>query len=283
MREKVEIVLHRRLLACVAYLFGEDYGVNMADLEGPDEEEKKLLQSKGIISEKDKLLDKEFGYACYEYYRQIYAPDRFDRLLIKEAENRRQILDLCCGGGATVWSLLRNEPELVYALDRNVKQLELLEALLRTLQDGGGGVVVKAADAHQLPLGNDAVDFVVCRAALQYLDADRALEEMNRVLSPRGKVFLLVHGSGYPWHYLFKRKGIFMKKSAGYVLQKVLGFSRRGSRINPSYPSQSRFLTKSGLTSSLLAAGFREVRVYTEPQWTVFGGLPVYFAVVAEK
>jgi ubiquinone/menaquinone biosynthesis C-methylase UbiE len=264
----------------VAYFFCIENGICITGLQRPSIEEKNDLCLKGIISGDHKLLDKEFGYTCYEYYRQIYAPDYFDTLLMEESKDRKKMLDLCCGGGATINALLKSKLELIYGIDSNENQIRLLRSMLQKSKSIDCEVIVKAADAHQLPLESHAVDFVVCRVALQYLNVECAIEEMNRVLSPQGKVFLLVHGSGYILDYFFSRKGIFRKKNIEYAIHKLF----KSSHSNPGfYQSQARFLTIYNLKTKLMAAGFKEVKVYTSKKWLKFGLFPVYFAVVAKK
>jgi ubiquinone/menaquinone biosynthesis C-methylase UbiE len=267
------------LLDGVAYLYGREIGLSGTDLQRPAVEEINDLISQGIVSEDLKLLDKEFGYACYEYYRQIYAPDFFDTLLMKEAGNQKKMLDLCCGGGATIFSLLKNKPEIIYGFDSNEDQIELLESLLQVWGGVNTRVIAKAADAHHIPLDSHSVDFVVCRVALQYLNVEQVIKEMYRVLSPQGKVFLLVHGSGYIYDYLFSRKGIFKKKYIEYFAHKLFCSSRPNLKF---YRSQANFLTMHHIKAKLIDAGFREIKIYTSKKWMKLGLFPVYFAITVK-
>lgn len=294
MSVKTEIILNRDLLAGAAYYFGRDNGLNSRnrnrdrdrnrnrnrDRNQPPEEVKAALISKGMLSSDLKLMDKEFGYACYEHHRQMYEPDSFDLLLQKEASGRKKILDLCCGAGATVFSLLASKPEIIYGFDANANQIKLLEALLLEQSNPSCAVVVKAADAHQIPLADASVDFVICRVALQYLNAEQALAEMYRVLSPGGKVFLLVHGSGYIGNYLFARKGAFSKKTLQFVRNKLL----RPPTADPAFHrSQANFFRKKTLIKLLEAQGFQAIQLHTFADSMTLGLLPVYFAVTAER
>ncbi|WP_419871533.1 methyltransferase domain-containing protein [Candidatus Pristimantibacillus sp. PTI5] len=314
MSVKTEIILNRDLLAGAAYYFGRENGLNRRDRNGdrnqPPEAVKAALISKGVLSSHLKLLDKEFGYACYEHHRQRYEPDSFDLLLQKEAGGRKKILDLCCGAGATVFSLLGSKPEIIYGFDANANQIELLEELLLERNNRSSTVVVKTADAHRIPLADDfdeqlleqsnsscavvaevadahripladaSVDFVICRAALQYLNAEQALAEMYRVLSPGGKVFLLVHGSGYIGNYLFARKGAFSKKTLQFVRNKLL----RPPTADPAFHrSQANFFRKKTLIKLLEAQGFQAAQLHTFADSMTLGLLPVYFAVTAER
>ncbi|MDQ8738723.1 methyltransferase domain-containing protein [Paenibacillus sp. LHD-38] len=340
MSVKSEIVLNRDLLAGAAYFFGRENGLNRRNRKQPTEAIKATLISKGVLSSDLKLLDKEFGYACYEHYRQVYEPDSFDLLLQQEASNRKRILDLCCGAGATIFSLLESKPDIIYGFDANASQIELLETLLLEQNNRSSTVIAKAADvhripladhsvellleqsnrsctviakvadahripladhsvkllleqsnrsctvitkaadAHQIPLADHSVDFVVCRVALQYLNVEQALEEMYRVLSPGGKVFLLVHGSGYIGNYLFSRKGIFSKKVVQFFRNKLL----RSHTADPTFHrSQANFFRKKQLIRLMEAQGFQAAQLHTFTDSLTLGMLPVYFAVTAER
>ncbi|MCA0757640.1 class I SAM-dependent methyltransferase [Paenibacillus sp. N4] len=306
MRMKAEIVRSRRLLEGAAYLFGQEAGVKLDGWQAPDEEVWEGLAAGGAVTPERRLADTAFGYTCYEYYRQLHAPGFFDVLLLREAEGRVKIADICCGGGATIHALIGGEErELVSGIDESEAQIGLLQELLgrgsQVLVSGkeavqaqngllqaliGEGAAEKGrvsaitGDAHQLPWGDAAFDMAVCRTALQYLDVGRALAEMHRILAPQGKLFLLVHGSGYGLDYMLARKGLFRLKTYAFLAHKL---SARQRPAAPFLRSQSRFLTMRGLEASLRQAGFSEIQLHTEPRRGVFGLFPVYFAAVATK
>jgi len=276
---KTEIMSNRRLLDGVAYLFCKEMGIRKVKIQKPSAEEVNTLLMNCIITRDHKLVEKSFGYACYEYYRQLYDPDSFDHLLIAEAKNRKKVLDLCCGGGATVFSLLQNEPDIIYGIDSDAHQIGLLEALLHR-SEASNRVITTVADAHHIPLASHSVDFVVCRVALQYLHVEQVLQEVFRVLSPRGRVFLLVHGSGYILDYLFSRRAIFKKQNMKFALNKLFHSSSKAKEFNRS---QANFLTAKDMKEKLAAAGFRDMKVHTYKEWMKIGVFPVYFAVTAER
>ncbi|MGO4548284.1 class I SAM-dependent methyltransferase [Paenibacillus sp. 2TAB23] len=277
---KAQIILESVLLAGTAYFFSIENGIRWGSGELPNPEVRRSLLAKGVISSDGKLIDPSFGYACYEHYRQRYKPDSFDRLLQQEADQHRRILDLCCGAGATIFSMLQQGPELIYGIDADAEQTALLEALLRCTNIPDHQVIAKTADAHHIPLGDAAVDMAICRAALQYLDAEQTLEELYRVLSPGGKVFLLVHGSGYNWDYLFTRKGILKLKTFSFVKSRLY----RSRVAEPAFSrSQANYFTTKMLGKMLEAQGFRHIQLHTFADSMRLGVLPVYFAMTAVR
>ncbi|WP_138756204.1 class I SAM-dependent methyltransferase [Paenibacillus sinopodophylli] len=278
MDTKAQIILESVLLAGTAYFFSIENGIRWGSSEAPTPKVRQILMAKGVLSRNGKLIDSSFGYACYEHYRQRYNPDSFDLLLQQEVGKHRKILDLCCGAGATIFSLLQYRPKLIYGIDSDEDQIKLLEALLQHAQIPNHSVITRSADAHHIPLDDAAVDLAICRAALQYLDAEQTVEELYRVLSPGGKVFLLVHGSGYSWDYLFTRKGILKPQTYSYVKSRL----NRSRTDEPVFGrSQANYFTTRKLANMLEVKGFRDIQLHTFAESMRLGMLPVYFAMTA--
>ncbi|MDT3425324.1 SAM-dependent methyltransferase [Paenibacillus forsythiae] len=264
------ILLNEQLLSSAAYYFCKDAGLDKRyPIAEPQPAAVRTLQQEGILSgSANRVADREFGYACYEYYRQSIAPDEFDHLLLEGAEGRRRVLDLCCGPGSTVHALLTSDSErLVYAVDHNPFYLSLLRRTLSLRYEHGANVVVQADDAHHVKLESRTLDFIVCRTSLQYLDVPAAIAEIYRLLQPGGKVFLVVHGPGYLPDYFFARKQ-FAK-----MTQRSKG-SRGASAL--------KFLTFRSLKPKLEKAGFTSIQYKESSQWLFAGRLPIYFGVSAE-
>lgn len=281
MDTRVEILFNERLLRCVTAIYCQERGIKRPYIPFPEEQDLEALKTKGVLTTNNKLCDTRFGYTCYEYYRQTVAPDFFDKLLMKEARNREHILDLCCGGGATIHALLQHRPSVIYGVDTDKYQLELLHAITGELTDVPTEVILKAADAHTIPLEQQSVDLAICRVALQYLNETMVLSEMHRVLRSGGKLFLVVHGTGYILDYLFTRKGVWSKQLLNFITQA----SSRYSGPNKVEHSRSRahVLTIRRITTILKGLGFGNVKVFTDKSLMRLGRFPVYFAVVAER
>ncbi|ULL17511.1 class I SAM-dependent methyltransferase [Paenibacillus sp. H1-7] len=280
---KIRIVRTPRLLQAVAGIFMRENGIDggLASMLEMEPEVKKLLISHGIITASLKLLDRPFGYTCYEYYRQLCTPNEFDQLLLQAARNRRVILDLCCGAGATIHALLPLQPQIIYGFDYNADQIHLLRSLIAEIDDyRGTRVVTEIADAHQTGLEDASVDLVVCRVSLHYLNEKRALKEAARVLRPNGAVFLLVHGSGYLYDYVISRRGLLsgsLWKSMVVHSARYNQEQRRGQRFG------AHFITQRFLRRALVTSGFRNIRMVTSGKWMRLGILPVYYAAIAER
>lgn len=87
-----------------------------------------------------------------------------------------RVLDLACGSGTTL-RLLREAGHAPLGVD-------VAPAAVRLARRRAPAVV---ADAHRLPLADDAVDAVVCECAVStFAEPDTALAEVARVLRPGG-------------------------------------------------------------------------------------------------
>ena len=102
-----------------------------------------------------------------------------------------QVLDVAGGTGDLALALARR----VGASGR-VVHTDINEAMLRggrdRLLDAGVAVPTLVCDAEQLPFASDTFDLVTVAFGLRNMThKDRALNEMNRVLKPRGRLLVL--------------------------------------------------------------------------------------------
>src|SRR4051794_2967459 len=100
-----------------------------------------------------------------------------------------RVLDVACGPGNFTRSFARaaGDDGVVIGLDASRTMLE------RALQEGvPANVAYVRGDATSLPFADEAFDAVCCFAALYFIaDPLRALDEIERVLAPGGRVAVL--------------------------------------------------------------------------------------------
>lgn len=97
----------------------------------------------------------------------------------------RRVLDLGCGNGNVLAALRAGGTEELFGLDLSEQMVR--QAQLRLKE----GARIRTGDAASLPYEDGFFDAVVCCASFHhYTQADKALEEMRRVLRPSGRLIL---------------------------------------------------------------------------------------------
>lgn len=139
--------------------------------------------------------------------RQPYLS--YEALIRHYAAPNAAVLDLCAGDGlfslvaarvgARVTASDIAENNLVLARERAARQ--------------GLALATLVADAERLPLPDHSVDLVTCAGGLSYVDLDRLLAELARVLRPGGALVAVDSFNHNPiyrlnryWHYLRGRR-----------------------------------------------------------------------------
>ena len=105
----------------------------------------------------------------------------------------REVLDLAAGTGKLT--------EAIVAAGGTVTAVEPLEGMRRELGVAVPGVTILDGTAEQIPLADEAVDAVLVGQAFHWFDQDAALDEIARVLRPRGIVALIwnLRDESEPW------------------------------------------------------------------------------------
>jgi ubiquinone/menaquinone biosynthesis C-methylase UbiE len=270
-----KIIADESQLKGVAYYFCNTINVKQKQLEAPPKSITESLVADNIISGIDfKVIDREFGYACFEHYRQNFSLNILDQILFNEGRNKSVIVDLCCGPGATIRQLLAHSPEVIYGVDSNERYISLIKQMISEYPELKTEVNLIKGDANTIPLSSSTIDYVVCRVALQYLDIESVLSEVNRVLKKGGRFIAIVHGSGYIFDYLFNRRKMFDKQTVKYFNNVF----KKKQTIQ-----QSRFLTENRLIKSMKDTGFSKVEIIKEKNLMFLGLFPIYFAIIGEK
>lgn len=158
------------------------------------------------------------------------------------------VLDLACGTGDPALEIARRVGARgrVTATDLSPGMLEVCRK--NASEAGLTNMECAVADAEQLQFAGGAFQRVTSRLGVMYfVDVQRALAEIKRVLVPGGVVALQVWGPAEESPYFANAVGPFMR------------------RLNPppppaDAPSPLRFAPPGKLLDALKSAGFREVR-----------------------
>ncbi|HSZ53044.1 MAG TPA: methyltransferase domain-containing protein [Caulobacteraceae bacterium] len=115
---------------------------------------------------------------------------RLERLALAPGE---RVLDLGCGEGRHVHAFHLAPGVQTVGLDADAPSLAKAAEGLEMLGPGDGRTLFIRGDAYRLPFDERAFDVVVCCEVLEHLpDVDAALEEIDRVLKPGGRLAVSV-------------------------------------------------------------------------------------------
>jgi len=107
------------------------------------------------------------------------------------------ILDVGCGPAE--WTIAASKyNKLVIGIDK-VLYLDLINKKL--LKYKIKNVKFKVANAENMPFKDSSFDYVICSLVLPYVNNEKVMNEIKRVLKKGGKAYFLLHGFGY---YLYK-------------------------------------------------------------------------------
>ena len=156
------------------------------------------------------------------------------------------VLDLAAGSGDPAVSIAAQLINgAVIAVDSSPAGLLLASTRARKLRLGPRMACLQA-DAHAIPLVENAVDRVTCRCGIMYFkETQGVLSETLRVLKPSGRAALLAWGSFHQ---------PFFEATVGLVLQLI-----PHAKMPPEAEEMFRFATPGSLKRELAAAGFSNV------------------------
>jgi tellurite methyltransferase len=116
----------------------------------------------------------------------------FDQLLRGRFDRRPRLLDAGCGDGRNLTYFLRRG-FISFGIDRDPASIDRVRALAARLAPDLPSRNFCAGEIDRLPWDEASMDAVVCSAVLHFAadlaHFDRMIEEMWRVLAPRGLLF----------------------------------------------------------------------------------------------
>jgi ubiquinone/menaquinone biosynthesis C-methylase UbiE len=109
-----------------------------------------------------------------------------------------RVLDVGCGKGDSLIMSGLSRNDFVVGVDMD------LHSLRQAAQRVPNGMFV-AGRAEELPFADQSFGHVISGVALPYMDIDKALREIIRVLAPEGKLALTLHSFGFAVSDLMRR------------------------------------------------------------------------------
>lgn len=151
------------------------------------------------------LADKKRAMVFYRVFSKVYDllnihfytdSMRNEVAELAEINQGSCVLDVGCGTGYTTEAILRKlETGEVIGIDLTPQQLS---KAARKLKPGKVELSLSRGDAENLPFKDESFDAIVSVGALEYFpNPKKALEEMTRVVKPRGKV--VIGGPEFEW------------------------------------------------------------------------------------
>src|SRR5213595_318643 len=122
----------------------------------------------------------------------VWAP-----ILVELAQPRpgERVVDVACGTGivARIAAASVGPTGAVVGVDLNPGMLNVARSVVSTDSRSGQPLLWQEASADKLPFPDGSFDIVYCQLGLQFFaDRPAALREMRRVLSPEGRLALMV-------------------------------------------------------------------------------------------
>jgi len=161
----------------------------------------------------DRSLSFGSAAAAYDHGRPSYPPEAIDWLLPTGA---RQVLDLGAGTGKLTTRLVERGLDVV-AVDPIPDMLEVLRTSLPETR-------ALLGTAEEIPLPDDSVDAVLVAQAWHWVDPERAIPEVARVLRPGGRL-------GLVWNTRDERLGWVRE------LGQIIGSDGDGGRTQVTLPA----------------------------------------------
>lgn len=163
----------------------------------------------------------------------------------------KRILDVGCGMGQTLFAAQLPSDVEAYGVDRDMEAIEAGHRL------APANIRLVCATGESLPFADECFDLVFSRVALPYMNINRALREIARVLKRGGDLWLGLH----PASMVFSRLKCSLRPSnfkdiilCTYVLLNGALFNCFGIQIS-FFGRQESFQTGSGTMRAMLRAG----------------------------
>ena len=198
-------------------------------------------------------------WRVYENEMWALGLDYYETRIRNLGAQRGSLLDLGCGPGQ--WSAAaKNIFPRVIGCDKRIGGKVL------TLKDTPGFGIVQASADH-LPFQDETFHAVLCELVLPYVDVERCVAEVTRVMKPRGILHGIGHGPGYYLRQAFlEARRIDLRAFRRRLIVLVYTLLHRTLRLRKYF--YETFQTKRGLEHALRNAGLEVL--FLEP-----GGHPI--------
>ena len=186
--------------------------------------------------------------------------------------SHRKILDVGCGAGQTLIGCALSPEVFAVGLDLDESALAFGRGLNR-------GINFVRASGEELPFHRESFDLVISRVALPYMQINKGLAEMFRVLRADGDLWIVLHPlSGTLSELMSEARQLHLKGFLfrSWVLLNGLSFNVFGRQY--AWPiDRNRRETWQGnrrMTRVLLAAGFSDIQITRNKHFVITARKP---------
>ncbi|MCA8954712.1 MAG: class I SAM-dependent methyltransferase [Planctomycetes bacterium] len=157
-------------------------------------------------------FDRTYQTAGFKYLRPIEAYPIFLQLL--DGKPGERLLDVACGLGLLLKAATLRDIQPT-GIDISAAAIEIAQRFVPQAD-------LRVGNVEQLPFADGAFDMLTCIGALErFLDRERALQEMHRVLTPTGRMCVMVRNAqGVGWKVW--RKWLGQQNHTGHQDAKTL-------------------------------------------------------------
>jgi len=152
-------------------------------------------RNKQQLFRQQKYFRRDFSYyknyeGSLNAWRQTYLYCLFNDFLNWDFDSEKTVLDIGCGSGYAAIEIAKKKMRVV-ACDISDHALKLVSDYKDKKRLTN--LVVLKADAQEIPLESNSVDYIIANAILEHLvDEKKAIRSWKRILKKGGRIFLTV-------------------------------------------------------------------------------------------
>lgn len=160
--------------------------------------------------------------ANYEEYaneslKKFAARETAKRYLLVDAVKDlrpEKVLDLGCGAGQELLPFLEKTEAVCVGVDSAPE----LGKMTAEMFAGEKRAVFVRSEGEKMPFADNSFDVVLCRVALPYMNNQRAISEISRILKPDGVLLLKTHAPMFYFGMILERLKTFSPRQIAYPL-----------------------------------------------------------------
>ncbi len=132
------------------------------------------------------------------------------------------VLDIGCGAGQEMLSFFTKKDAFCVGVDIG-EELGKVGPRVAEQASCSEGVTFARSVGEELPFCDEAFDVVLCRIAINYMNNQRTIAEVARVLKPKGVFLLKTHSPFFYFEMIKNRIGTLSPKQLAYPLISLAG------------------------------------------------------------